>query len=280
MWGRWLRSPTLAQSDDTVDRATAFDRIVCAIDPLAPSTEAAHQAVMLAGPSAELTFLAVIDTRRGEDQAEAAERALEAAAKLASERGVRVATRKITSENAQEGLIDSSEGADLLVVGAGARDVLIGGTASAAVHAAPLPVLVARGVSERRAFPELILVATDGSPEARRGIGLALRIADAQRSRLALIQVVDGGLATGGTLAEDAAAVSAQRGVEPATLEEYGDPAERISEVARREGASLLVIGSRGLGQARVLGSVGERVAHEAPCSVLVIRSGATGQRR
>ncbi len=202
----------MAQSDDTVDRATAFDRIVCAIDPLAPSTEAAHQAVMLAGPSAELTFLAVMEKRRGEDQAEAAEVALEAAAKLASERGVPVATRKITSENAQEGLIDSSEGADLLVVGAGARDVLIGGTASAAVHAAPLPVLVARGASERRAFPELILVATDGSPEARRGIGLALRIADAQRSRVALIQVVDGGLATGGTLAEDAAAVSAAAG--------------------------------------------------------------------
>ena len=117
-------------------------------------------------------------------------------------------------------------------------------------------------------------MATDGSPESRRALELAVRIARAHGSRVALIQVADGGPATS-TLADDAAAVAEQLGAEPAVLEEYGDPAERISEAARRESASLLVIGSRGLGRARVLGSVGERVAHEAPCSVLVLRESA-----
>jgi nucleotide-binding universal stress UspA family protein len=51
-----------------------------------------------------------------------------------------------------------------------------------------------------------------------------------------------------------------------------GPQAEQIAEVARPEVASLLVVGSCGLGRAQRLGSIGERLAHEAPCSVLVAR--------
>ena len=36
--------------------------------------------------------------------------------------------------------------------------------------------------------------------------------------------------------------------------------------------ADLLVVGNRGLHGVRALGSVSERVAHKAPCSVLVVR--------
>jgi nucleotide-binding universal stress UspA family protein len=265
----------LAQSEDTVESATGFGRIVCAVDPLAPSVAAARQAVMLAAPSTELIFMAVLERPRGEDQSDGVDAALEAATQLAAERGITAASRAITSDNAPEALIDSSAGADLLVVGAGSRKVLIGSTASAALHAAPLPVLIARSAGEARDFPEHVLVATDGSPEARRGSELAARIAGAHRSHVVLIQVADGRLEAGRTLDEEAAAVAQQIGVEPALLETYGDPAERISEAARHEGASLIVIGSRGLGRARVLGSVGERVAHEAPCSVLVLRETA-----
>jgi nucleotide-binding universal stress UspA family protein len=249
-----------------VPSVAAFGSIVCAIDPLAPSVEASRQAVALAEPSTELTFLAVVEGMPARD----ADAALEAAEGAAAERGVSAASRKVTGTNAPEDLIESSAGADLLVVGAGSGDVVIGSTASAALHTAPLPVLIARSTGEPREFPDLILVATDGSPESRRGIDLAVRIARARGSRLSLIQVADGGLA--GTLADDAVAVAEELGSRPGTLQEYGDPAERISEAARRERASLLVIGSRGLGRARLLGSVGERVAHEAPCSVLVLR--------
>ncbi|HEU0023226.1 MAG TPA: universal stress protein [Thermoleophilaceae bacterium] len=233
---------------------TAFARIVCAIDPSAPSGEAAGQAVALARAGAELTFLAVEGDGGG--------RALEQIARTAAKRGVNVKTRTVRGENVPEAVIESSSSADLLVVGsrgAGGADVELGSTASAAVHAAQMPVLVARPVPDGRAFPGQILVATDGSPDAERGVELANRIADRHGSEVALIHVSDG--------RSPPAAVQAQP-----TIEEVGDPAQRIAEAAVRERASLLVIGSRGLGRARVLGSVGERVAHEASCSVLVVR--------
>ena len=51
------------------------------------------------------------------------------------------------------------------------------------------------------------------------------------------------------------------------------DPATAIIDVARREGADLVVVGSRGLGRMRrfVRGSVSARVATHAPTSVLIV---------
>ncbi len=240
---------------------------MCVVDPLAGTAEGARQAVWLAARATELTFLAVVE---GGDEGRAGA-ALDSATRLAADHGLAAAAHRITSRNAPEDVIDSSRGADLLVVDAGARDVWIGGLASAAVHAAPLPVLVARAAPEGHDFPGLVLVAIDGSAESRRGLALGGRIATAHPARVAVIQVADGRLEGAGTLAEDGAAL-ARLGVEPALLEAHGNPAAAITESAVRERASLIVIGSRGLGRARVLGSVGERVAHEAPCSVLVLR--------
>ena len=56
-----------------------------------------------------------------------------------------------------------------------------------------------------------------------------------------------------------------------------GDPRAVLVDFAQKEGADLLVVGSRGrTGLARLLlGSVAAHVAAHAPCSVLVVRSGA-----
>ncbi|MGH3044966.1 MAG: universal stress protein [Gaiellaceae bacterium] len=54
-----------------------------------------------------------------------------------------------------------------------------------------------------------------------------------------------------------------------AVLEE-GHPVDTLLNAAKS--ADLLVVGSRGLHGVRALGSVSERVAHKAPCSVLVVR--------
>ncbi|MGH3044059.1 MAG: universal stress protein, partial [Gaiellaceae bacterium] len=56
---------------------------------------------------------------------------------------------------------------------------------------------------------------------------------------------------------------------EDARLEE-GDPVGTLLSAAQN--ADLLIVGSRGLHGVRALGSVSERVAHKAPCSVLVVR--------
>lgn len=54
-----------------------------------------------------------------------------------------------------------------------------------------------------------------------------------------------------------------------------GIPKEVITEEARRWGADLIVLGSRGHGRVRrvVLGSVAASVVAEAPCSVHVVRA-------
>jgi len=53
-----------------------------------------------------------------------------------------------------------------------------------------------------------------------------------------------------------------------------GDPAGRIVEAARKRGADLIVIGSRGLGdlQGMLLGSVSHKVAQLAPCTCIIVR--------
>lgn len=53
------------------------------------------------------------------------------------------------------------------------------------------------------------------------------------------------------------------------------DPATAIIDVARREAADLVVVGSRGLGgvQRFVRGSVSARLAAHAPTSVLIVHS-------
>ena len=49
-------------------------------------------------------------------------------------------------------------------------------------------------------------------------------------------------------------------------------PVEALVERAAEANADLLVVGSRGVHGMAALGSVSERVAHRAGCSVLVIR--------
>lgn len=51
-------------------------------------------------------------------------------------------------------------------------------------------------------------------------------------------------------------------------------PADAVVAIAREEGADILVIGSRGLGRIKgmLLGSVSQKVVHDAPCAVLVVK--------
>jgi nucleotide-binding universal stress UspA family protein len=66
----------------------------------------------------------------------------------------------------------------------------------------------------------------------------------------------------------------AARAIAPG-LEEHGEPAVGVL-VAAAEPADLIVVGSRGLQGLKALGSVSERIAHQASCSVLVVRPGRT----
>lgn len=65
-----------------------------------------------------------------------------------------------------------------------------------------------------------------------------------------------------------------QRGVHTEAHIVPDDPATAIIDVAEREGAELVVVGSRGLGGVRrfLRGSVSARVAAHAPMSVLIVQ--------
>ena len=64
-------------------------------------------------------------------------------------------------------------------------------------------------------------------------------------------------------------------GVEIETHSRTGDAASAIIEVAEEQGADLIVVGNKGMsGVARfLLGSVPNKVAHHAPCDVLIVRT-------
>ena len=53
-----------------------------------------------------------------------------------------------------------------------------------------------------------------------------------------------------------------------------GDPADGLVAVAVRENADLIVLGSKGMqGKRRLLGSVPNKVSHQAPCDVLIVQT-------
>lgn len=138
-----------------------------------------------------------------------------------------------------------------------------------------------------------ILVATDGSDGGDRAVDAAAELAKVAGAALTVVTI--GGSVTGAELRKLAdrggdlssslqaqadrvlkrAAVRARRaGVTPVALRcEWGDPAEAILDMARREKAEAIVLGRRGQGQLSrlLMGSVSQKVASLAACSVVVV---------
>ena len=134
-----------------------------------------------------------------------------------------------------------------------------------------------------------IVVAYDGSEHARRALERAAALAR-EGASLTVVSVADAeppagarGPATAPVLMEaaerqraleEAKALLAERGVEAETVGAFGDAGHAIAEEAKRQGADLVVVGTRGRNvvERLLLGSVSTKVVHEAPCDVLVVR--------
>jgi nucleotide-binding universal stress UspA family protein len=63
-----------------------------------------------------------------------------------------------------------------------------------------------------------------------------------------------------------------QRGLRWASEARQGDPAKILVELAAGNDADVLVIGNKGMDR-KVLGSVPNSVSHNAPCSVLIVKT-------
>ena len=119
---------------------------------------------------------------------------------------------------------------------------------------------------------QMILCAIDDSEVAGRVLVTARGLADASGADLVAVHAVE----EPGQDADHVLALVRDRlsatGVAAELRVVEGPPAEALIETAEREGAELLVIGSRGRGGLRsaVLGSVSRELASRAPCPVVI----------
>lgn len=142
-----------------------------------------------------------------------------------------------------------------------------------------------------------IVVGTDGSSTATAavqraadlasGAGAALHLVSAYKIANLMMASPEGiamGLAAQGdydphkeaeNLLEETATKVRVDGVNVLTYAVPGDPADALIDVAEQQGADLIVVGNKGMSGVKrfLLGSVPNKVAHHAPCTVMIVRT-------
>jgi nucleotide-binding universal stress UspA family protein len=138
--------------------------------------------------------------------------------------------------------------------------------------ASPLPALVAGTV----------LCATDFSPQSALALRYAVSLASRFRVPLLLVHVIAGDAAEANDRLTGAATerlreafVAEHPGCAGESVVTTGDAASGVLRIARERGAGLIVMGVRGALTLHTafFGSIAQRVAHDAPCAVLAVRS-------
>ena len=265
-----------------VDPATIFARVVCGVDGTDESREAVGQVARLAPETSRVTLCSVWNTgasvavgwsppisRTASFPREELQAAVDATRPLLP--SALVVDTAVVEGPPGPMLLTEIGRREATLVAVGSHDhrrlsgILLGSVATQLLHDAPCSVLMARTPNDAR-FPETVMVAADGSAESAKAIRVAAEIA--RRLGAGLEAVV----ATGGGSPVDVGAVrhvlDTLGGPNVPLRQEPQAPVEALTGL----GPDLLVVGSRGLQGLRSLGSVSERVAHEAECSVLVVR--------
>ncbi|ABB57145.1 universal stress protein [Synechococcus elongatus] len=123
---------------------------------------------------------------------------------------------------------------------------------------------------------ETILFPVDRSREAWEPSQLVLELVQQYSSRLVLLSVVADdaeSAAAGAELLDKGRSLFEAQGIVPEIVERQGNPPFAICDVADEVGASLIVMGCRGIGLTPegAAESVTNRVINLAPCPVLVV---------
>jgi nucleotide-binding universal stress UspA family protein len=137
---------------------------------------------------------------------------------------------------------------------------------------------------------KVIIVGVDGSPTAFKAAESAREVAMATKSRLHVVTAFDGdrvethGSGSDAWIASDAGqaehiakCVAAKLGT-PGLIVTFsavrGKPSEALIHEAERHEADMLVVGNQRMrGLSRVLGSVANTIAHNAPCDVFIVKT-------
>jgi nucleotide-binding universal stress UspA family protein len=255
----------------------ALGVVVCGVDPSEPSRMVPRHALAVADEGAEVRAVSVWDPVLATDpEAELAPSDLELRKRceLALERASEI-NRDIKTSLLQGGVIPSLLGsaagysADLLAVASSgesrAAGVLFGRVATAMLREAPCSVLISRDSSSE--FPGRILHAGDGSIDSLDAAWVAARIASRHGVPVSTISA-----GTGPDALSQSKRVFDSAGVEVDAVERDGSAHRELVSFAESEEVGLIVMGSKGRTGLASIGSVSERVAHGAPCPVLVIR--------
>jgi nucleotide-binding universal stress UspA family protein len=269
---------TQTRSQTPTQPAQVFKRVLVGVDPSPASVEAARQAAILTEPDGTLTLLAawtvpapaigvVGPTFVNELDADAYREPATDAVVTAKAAIAVIATpeTKVVRGTAWDVLIDEIEHENDTLVAVGSHGqgrlhgILVGSTATELVHKAPCSVLIARAAGDP--FPRRIVVGIDGSPQS------AVAYATARRFAIRFGSEVWPVVAHGGK------GVDNQRVAAIVDYHHEDLPDEPVAAlVAASADADLVMVGSRGLHGFKALGSVSERVAHQAHCSTLVVR--------
>lgn len=253
-----------------------FARIVVGIDGTAWGVAALEQALALAPPNAVVDAVTALNTRPA------------GRAGFDAPRWVEILTNEAsTAQKTAVEMLDGRAGAEARVVRGDpipvlrrARDeghatllalggrhssrflgIMLGDTASELLHEAACSTLIARPHPIGTWRPQRVVVGVDGSTSSLAALAAADELGARLGSTLLVVSTTDGtSPPPEGTWTERVDSWDA------------GHPAGALVERSRE--ADLIVVGSRGLHGLRAIGSVSERVAHHARCSVLVVHAG------
>lgn len=250
---------------------SVFRRVVAGVDGSEPGYEATRQAARLVAPDGWLeVFTAVYLVEASltgwsapRIRAELEQEAGGAVRKGAAIAGPRAESRLVNGPPLRSLMQELREkGATLAVVGTHGHsrlsEIVIGGVAGELLHNAPCSICVARATAAEALFPRAVVAGVDGSPESEAAVAVARHLADRFAVPLTVVTALGG---------KD---VDRDRVRALGAKEVEGHPFEALVDAGKN--ADILVVGSRGLHGLKALGSVSERVAHGANCSVLVVR--------
>jgi nucleotide-binding universal stress UspA family protein len=264
--------------------AMIFARQLCGVDGSQASLAAAAQGARLAAAGADVLVVFVADPWNPPitladspgpallDVEEHGTRLLEEVA--AQPTAARVRTELLQGW-APRALLDRArqERSDLIALGMHGRRrstaYFLGSVATTILHEASCSVFVARE-RELTAFPRSVVVGVDGSPHSAQAVAVAQGLAARFGADVRAVTATGSGRLFGRSPGPD---LDAARRAAPTLEVDSRQPAEALVGVARDADADLLIVGARGLRGLRAIGSVSERVAHEASCSVVVVRS-------
>lgn len=267
-----------------------FATVIAGIDSTRFSFEAGRQAARLVSPGGRLLLVSAVDavtvstSRWGAERIRLADDRSEDAFATARERigdlarrGMERLRAQLPAELGVELRVEAGrpwdalrriaveEGAGLVVTGSQGRrriaGIALGSTATDMLHGEGGSVMVARTAFDPGNFPASVVVGVDGSEHSIAALDAVTRWRESAVHPVS-VRVV--------TARGSGVSAAALRRLAGPFDSEVRDEKPVDALVGASAGADLLVVGARGTTGVRALGSVSERVAHRAECSVLV----------